>query len=781
MLVILPASAGQAASTATICVVGGSCYASLQEAINAATAGDTIQIGAGVDTEAGIAVNKSLTIRGQGSGPSVIQAATAPRAASTRVLTVTGGTTVALEDLTIRYGFVGSGGGGGILNQGDLTLRRVAVSENGTRDGADDPNCSSDFCFPRDGTDGGGIYNGGNLTVLSSTVNGNFTGKGGDLTRTSACNSDDCDGTGGSGGDGGGIKNDTNHRLTMSDSTLSGNSTGRGGTCNGPSCSGSGDPGLGGGLYAVLQFSELNNVTITGNRSDGGGGINHDGRSSGSYVHLTNTIVVGNQTLGGQPSDCVTSGGVGIVSQGYNLVGSGTGCPSDGTGDLTTTTPANVLNPTLASNGGPTFTHALVAASAAINAGNPAAPGSVDAACALLDQRGFARPDRCDIGAYEFGGASPNRPPTATGDGYTLDEDQTLAVSVIGGVLHNDSDPDNDALTAVLVSNPSHAQSFQLNADGSFTYTPVANYNGTDSFTYKARDPSGAESSTVTVSLTINPVNDRPFGTPDTYSVDEDGTLNPPGPGVLTNDGDVDGDPIHAGLVSGPSHAASFTLFPNGSFLYIPAANYNGPDSFRYEAEDNKIASSGPIIVSITVNPVNDAPTGTNDGYSTDEDTTLAVPAPGLLGNDHDVDGDTLALQFAHFAVACGLVHDQRRRLVLVHAGGELPRARLLHLPGERRARRSLGSGDGLDHGQLGERRADRDGEQLHDGRGHGAERGRAGCARQRRRRRWRCADGGAGGRPVARGVVHAEPERLVQLPPAANYNGPRFVHLQGA
>ena len=58
----------------------------------------------------------------------------------------------------------------------------------------------------------------------------------------------------------------------------------------------------------------------------------------------------------------------------------------------------------------------------------------------------------------------------------------------VGGVLDNDSDPDNDTLTAVLVPNPSHAQSFQLNADGSFTYTPVANYNGTDSFTYKARD-----------------------------------------------------------------------------------------------------------------------------------------------------------------------------------------------------------------------------------------------------------------------------------------------------
>lgn len=79
---------------------------------------------------------------------------------------------------------------------------------------------------------------------------------------------------------------------------------------------------------------------------------------------LINTIVIGNLSLSGAPSDCATSGGIGIVSEGYNLVGTGSGCPSDGTGDLTTTNPASVLNSTLADNGGPTFTHALVAGSA---------------------------------------------------------------------------------------------------------------------------------------------------------------------------------------------------------------------------------------------------------------------------------------------------------------------------------------------------------------------------------------------------------------------------------
>ena len=167
----------------------------------------------------------------------------------------------------------------------------------------------------------------------------------------------------------------------------------------------------------MLQFSYLNNVTITGNTSNGGGGINHDGRSSGSFVRYKNTIVVGNSTLGGQPSDCVTSGGAGMISEGYNLVGLGTGCPAGGTGDLTTTTPATAAHPTLANNGGPTFTHALLAGSRGDQRRQSGGPRQRRRdACELLDQRGFARPDRCDIGAYEFGGAPVNSPPTATGD-----------------------------------------------------------------------------------------------------------------------------------------------------------------------------------------------------------------------------------------------------------------------------------------------------------------------------------------------------------------------------
>ncbi|WP_048320802.1 Ig-like domain-containing protein, partial [Crocosphaera watsonii] len=83
-------------------------------------------------------------------------------------------------------------------------------------------------------------------------------------------------------------------------------------------------------------------------------------------------------------------------------------------------------------------------------------------------------------------------------------------------------------------------------------------------------------------------------------------------------------------------------LNTDGSFEYIPNANFNGTDTFTYQANDGELNSS-PATVTITVNPVNDAPVASDDQYSVDEDTTLTIEtADGVLGNDTDVDGDTL-------------------------------------------------------------------------------------------------------------------------------------------
>src|SRR5881394_719202 len=97
----------------------------------------------------------------------------------------------------------------------------------------------------------------------------------------------------------------------------------------------------------------------------------------------------------------------------------------------------------------------------------------------------------------------------------------------------------------------------------------------------------------------------------------------------------MDGDALNAVLVSQPTHG-NLTLNSNGSFSYIPAANYNGPDSFTYKANDGQ-ADSGIATVSITITGVNDAPVALNDSYTTAEDTTLNVAAAGVLANDTEM------------------------------------------------------------------------------------------------------------------------------------------------
>lgn len=199
-----------------------------------------------------------------------------------------------------------------------------------------------------------------------------------------------------------------------------------------------------------------------------------------------------------------------------------------------------------------------------------------------------------------------NDPPVAINDAYTTPEDTALVISA-PGVLDNDEDLEGDELEAVLVGGPANALAFALNTDGSFSYTPALNYVGPDSFTYRARDPSGTLSGIATVSITVTPVNDAPVAMDDLYMTDEDTAMVISAPGVLDNDDDVDNDPLSAQLVSGPANALAFTLNPDGSFSYTPAPNFNGPDEFTYRAFDGALQSNL-ATVRITVNPVNDPP-----------------------------------------------------------------------------------------------------------------------------------------------------------------------------
>ena len=193
-----------------------------------------------------------------------------------------------------------------------------------------------------------------------------------------------------------------------------------------------------------------------------------------------------------------------------------------------------------------------------------------------------------------------NDAPVANNDVFAVDEDNTLTVSPVAGVLLNDTDQEGDPLTSILVADAVHGD-VELNLDGSFVYTPQRNWHGEDHFTYKASD--GANDSNVaTVIITVNPVNDTPTAYDDTYSVKMNIQLSvSAADGVLKNDTDADRDIMIAVLQSGPQHGI-LVLNREGSFTYMPEKNYSGPDSFTYKAWDGTVYSEAGTV-NITVLP----------------------------------------------------------------------------------------------------------------------------------------------------------------------------------
>jgi VCBS repeat-containing protein len=224
--------------------------------------------------------------------------------------------------------------------------------------------------------------------------------------------------------------------------------------------------------------------------------------------------------------------------------------------------------------------------------------------------------------------AAVNDAPIAGNDDFATDEDVPLS----GNVLVNDTDAEGDSLVAALAEGPANGV-VEMNADGSFTYTPTADFNGTDSFTYTVDDGLGG-SAIGTVSITINAANDAPVANNDELVTDED---MPATGNVLANDTDADGDSLIASLQDGPT-SGTVELNADGSFTYTPNADFNGSDSFTYVADDEN-GGTAVGTVAITVNATNDGPIAVNDDVATDED----MPATGnVLANDTDADGDSL-------------------------------------------------------------------------------------------------------------------------------------------
>jgi hypothetical protein len=386
LLLALGHGLGQAATTWTVCA-SGCTYTSIKAAIAAPTTlnGDTLAIAAGTYTEAGISVNKSLTLRGQAASTTMVQASATLGSATDRVVTIAPGVTVTIQGLTIRYGNR-AGSGGGIENNGTLTLLNSTISgnvANGLGGGLYNSNpygiltlTNSTVSGNTATSGGGGIHNDGTLTLLNSTISGNAaTNRGGGgvlneygtLTLLNSTISGNV-----ANGFGGGLYN--SNPLTLLNSTIIGNSA----TYDG------------GGLWNQGMLT-LTNSTVSSNTATSGGGLF---QNSVGTLTFTNSIVAKNPDGG----DCLNSGGL-ITSHGYNL-------DSDRSCHLTAPTDQPGVDPLLGplqNNGGPTFTQALLPGSPAIDA----IPWGTNGCGTTLmsDQRWQARPQavggHCDIGAYE--------------------------------------------------------------------------------------------------------------------------------------------------------------------------------------------------------------------------------------------------------------------------------------------------------------------------------------------------------------------------------------------
>ncbi len=188
-----------------------------------------------------------------------------------------------------------------------------------------------------------------------------------------------------------------------------------------------------------------------------------------------------------------------------------------------------------------------------------------------------------------------NDAPNAENDVITTEEDTAVTIDV----LVNDSDVEGDALSIQSASVPSEQGSVDI-VDGKLVFTPAENFNGEATITYIVTDGDLTDEAKVTV--TVTPVNDSPVAVDDTTSIQEDTAVTID---VLTNDTDVDGDKLSIESASVPKEQGTVEVV-NGKLVFTPAENFNGDSEITYTVTDGQLTDEAKVTV--TVNPVNDAP-----------------------------------------------------------------------------------------------------------------------------------------------------------------------------
>jgi len=250
-------------------------------------------------------------------------------------------------------------------------------------------------------------------------------------------------------------------------------------------------------------------------------------------------------------------------------------------------------------------------------------------------------------------GEQNNQAPVAIDDLATTDEDTPYAfpASGLGSLQANDTDADNTGaqLGLTAVSDPPHGMAV-LNGDGSLTYTPDADFNGTDTFTYTLCDPGqdGNASTTgdnlcdtATVTITVNAVNDAPLALDDATTTNEDTPRTLAQAELKGNDTDVDNTNAELSVtaVSNPTNGGVL-LNGNGTVTFTPTVNFNGTAGFDYTLSDGHLTDKGHMT--LTVNAVNDDPDALDDSITVSEDS--GANAISILANDTDAPdtGETL-------------------------------------------------------------------------------------------------------------------------------------------
>jgi serine protease AprX len=251
---------------------------------------------------------------------------------------------------------------------------------------------------------------------------------------------------------------------------------------------------------------------------------------------------------------------------------------------------------------------------------------------------GQGGPFTVDLFFGPIGGTTPppNTAPTAVDDAVSTNEDTELSGDVLAAnPTTPDSDPEGDPLFVSLGTDVANGD-LTLSSDGTFTYLPDENFFGEDTFTYTLSDGDLTDGS-ATVTITVNAVNDPPVPSLDAASTDEDVPVNI---AVLTGATDVEGDPISLLSITQPAHGTTVINGDGVTVYYTPTSNFYGTDSFDYTISDGN-GGTASATVTITVNPINDAPTAQDDSAATEAPNSVII---NVLANDTDVDGDSLSV-----------------------------------------------------------------------------------------------------------------------------------------